>query len=254
MPTSESMPSLSVVFEFELVCCSHDDGDLSAPGDDGDGGRRNSFAQWFCSFASIILGTGVDVRSGDATCVASGICAVESFIELSNVAFSLLFILSDWFWSSNDVDGAAELFGLESIGRLDQSRFIVNGWPPLRSFIRDTYLDCDVSMGFDAVAAGTFELWSIWSTEFVSDALFELEFSRCASLDFFSLLFESFGSFVSLLLLLPTQTPPPSFVSLSLGSFSLAFFDGPRRFGGGAFDAHPWQYHLPRGTLINGGM
>lgn len=44
---------------------------------------------------------------------------------------------------------------------------------------------------------------------------------------------------------------------LSLASFdsfgSLGFF-GPRRFGGGAFEAHPWQYHLPRGTLIIGGM
>lgn len=43
----------------------------------------------------------------------------------------------------------------------------------------------------------------------------------------------------------------------SLASFdsfgSLGFF-GPRRFGGGAFDAHPWQYHLPRGTFIIGGM
>lgn len=40
----------------------------------------------------------------------------------------------------------------------------------------------------------------------------------------------------------------------SLPSLSLDFFDGPRRRGGGAFDEQHWQYHLPRGTLINGGM
>lgn len=44
-----------------------------------------------------------------------------------------------------------------------------------------------------------------------------------------------------------------SFVSFSsFGSFS--FFLAERLFFGGAFDAHPWQYHLPRGTFIIGGI
>lgn len=54
--------------------------------------------------------------------------------------------------------------------------------------------------------------------------------------DVFDVSFASFAAFVS-------------FASFSLGSF---FFGG--RFFEGAFDTQFWQYHLPRGILIIGGM
>lgn len=57
----------------------------------------------------------------------------------------------------------------------------------------------------------------------------------------------AFGSFPSLGSL-DSLHSLPSFESR--GSFFLA----ERLFFGGAFDAQPWQYHLPRGTLIIGGM
>lgn len=104
----------------------------------------------------------------------------------------------------------------------------------------DAHLDCNKS--FDGLvdwgvvaAAGTIKLWTDVSDVFKSDVLFVMELSRCASVDFLSvefdreLFFESFCSFVISF---------GSFDSLSLVSLSFTFFDGPRRFGGGAFDAH----------------
>lgn len=112
--TSESLASLASL-ELVLVCGSHD-GDFSRPGDAGADvvDVFTSLLQWLWSVGSA-AGTGVDVRSGDVVWLSFCAGVIELFIELSNVVFSELFIVSDWFWISNDVDAVAELFGLESI-------------------------------------------------------------------------------------------------------------------------------------------
>lgn len=88
-------------------------------------------------------------------------------------------------------------------------------------------------IGVDAIE-GKLELFT-FGVDVIAETLIESDVALTApgdDIDRFDLL-ESFASFDSF--------------------GSLGFF-GPRRFGGGAFDAHPWQYHLPRGTFIIGGM
>lgn len=115
---------------------------------------------------------------------------------------------------------------------------------------REQYLVSTKSWNFDQFFC-FYLLCLFWFVVVVSIVLLDKELSLWCSFD------ERLSDFELLRASFPSFTVFSSFVSLlslTLSLVSFNFFDGPRRRGGGAFDVQHWQYHLPRGTLINGGM
>lgn len=96
-------------------------------------------------------------------------------------------------------------------------------------------------IGVDDIGCGVDGRGVDGADELIHDTLFDW-------IDVLVLSFDSFTSFDFV-----------SFGSLedsSFGSFDSFVVDlrGPRFFGGGALEMQPWQYHLPRGTFIIGGI
>lgn len=100
---------------------------------------------------------------------------------------------------------------------------------PEKSVQKCSYLDCEDSFGFDTTDV----------VDVVVDA-FEFVFdAACATVSVAVVdVNDVFADAVELFLSLESLSFA-SFDSLSFDSLSFAFFDGPRRFGGGAFDAQP---------------
>lgn len=94
--------------------------------------------------------------------------------------------------------------------------------------------DCDISMEM-----GGWGHWELCSSYLSAPSSCPEEFNVGVAAIVELLLLSVLSAFSDLSLLSPFSPFSP---------FSLWPFFGPRFFGGGAFEIHPWQYHLPRGT------